>query len=65
MPRTILLNGKFATLDPAKPRATAVAIKDGVFEAVGRDDETMRLADGRIASEERNEQRREASELAW
>ena len=37
MTRTILMNGKIATLDPAKPRATAVAIKDGVFEAVGDD----------------------------
>ena len=45
MTRTILMNGKFATLDPARPRATAVAIRDGVFEAVGSDDEVMRLAD--------------------
>ncbi len=42
--RTILRNGKFATLDPARPQATAVAIKDGVFQAVGDDDEIMRLA---------------------
>jgi predicted amidohydrolase YtcJ len=39
------MNGKFATLDPARPRASAVAIRDGVFEAVGSDDEVMRLAD--------------------
>jgi hypothetical protein len=45
MARTILMNGKFATLDPARPRASAVAIRDGVFEAVGSDDEVMRLAD--------------------
>jgi predicted amidohydrolase YtcJ len=45
MARMILMNGKFATLDPAKPQATAVAIKDGVFEAVGGDDEIMKLAD--------------------
>ncbi len=45
MARTLLVNGKLATLDPARPRATAVAIKDGVFEAVGGDDEIMRLAD--------------------
>lgn len=44
MARTILMNGKFATLDPATPRATAVSIKDGVFEAVGSDDDIMRLA---------------------
>ncbi|MGD8977735.1 MAG: amidohydrolase [Gammaproteobacteria bacterium] len=45
MPGTILMNGKFATLDPARPRATAVAIRDGVFQAVGNDEEIMRLAD--------------------
>ncbi len=45
MARTILMNGKFATLDPATPRATAVSIKDGVFEAVGSDDDIMRLAE--------------------
>jgi predicted amidohydrolase YtcJ len=45
MTRTILMNGKFATLDSAQPRAAAVAIRDGVFEAVGSDDEIMRLAD--------------------
>lgn len=45
MARTILMNGKFATLDPARPRATAVAVRGGVFEAVGGDDEIMRLAD--------------------
>jgi predicted amidohydrolase YtcJ len=45
MARIILMNGKFTTLDPSKPRATAVAIKDGVFEAVGSDNEILRLAD--------------------
>ena len=45
MARTILMNGKIATLDPSRPRATAVAIGDGAFEAVGSDDEIMRLAD--------------------
>lgn len=45
MTQTILMNGKFATLDPSKPRATAAAISGGVFEAVGSDDEIMRLAD--------------------
>lgn len=44
-PWTLLINGKFATLDPARPQATAVAIRDGVFEAVGSDEEIMRLAD--------------------
>lgn len=45
MTEKILTNGKFATLDPVKPRATAVAISNGVFEAVGSDDEVMQLAD--------------------
>ena len=43
MTHTILMNAKVTTLDPAKPQATAVAIKDGVFEAVGSDQEVMRL----------------------
>lgn len=43
MTHTILMNAKVTTLDPAKPRATAVAIKDGVFDAVGSDQEVMRL----------------------
>jgi len=37
------MNAKITTLDPAKPQATAVAIKSGVFEAVGSDQEVMRL----------------------
>jgi predicted amidohydrolase YtcJ len=40
----ILHNGRFATLDRQKPQATAVAISDGRFIAVGDDDEVMRLA---------------------
>lgn len=43
MTHTILMNGKMTTLDPANPKATAVAIKDGNFEAVGSDQEVMRL----------------------
>ena len=31
----ILINGKFATLDHAQPHASAVAIQDGRFLAVG------------------------------
>ncbi|UCJ19108.1 amidohydrolase [Pseudomonas sp. MM211] len=37
----ILLNGKFHTVDPERPHATAVAIKDGRFIAVGSDAEAM------------------------
>jgi len=40
----ILTNGRFTTLDPSNPNASAVAIADGIFTAVGRDNEVMRLA---------------------
>jgi len=47
---TILFNGKVATLDPARRSAEAVAIRDGVFQAVGGEREVMRLreADTRV-----------------
>jgi predicted amidohydrolase YtcJ len=45
MQRTILMNGKFTTLDTAQPYATAVAIKDGLFEAVGSNEEILALKD--------------------
>lgn len=45
MQRTVLMNGRFTTLDPARPNATAVAVKQGNFEAVGSDDDIMALAD--------------------
>lgn len=41
----ILHNGQFTTLDRQHPQATAVAISDGRFIAVGDDSEVMRLAD--------------------
>ncbi len=34
---TLLVNGRFATLDPLSPEASAVAIRDGRFLAVGDD----------------------------
>jgi predicted amidohydrolase YtcJ len=37
----ILHSGRFTTLDRSKPEATAVAIADGVFTAVGSDREVM------------------------
>ena len=40
----ILRNGGFTTLDRSKPTASAVAIENGVFTAVGRDDDVMRQA---------------------
>ncbi|MDH4555087.1 twin-arginine translocation signal domain-containing protein, partial [Pseudomonas sp. BN417] len=39
----ILFNGRFHTVDRAKPIASAVAIKDGRFLAVGSDAEAMAL----------------------
>ena len=38
---TILFNGRITTLDPARPAATAVAVQDGLFAAVGDDQEIM------------------------
>lgn len=43
-PDLILHRGLFATLDRANPTATAVAIADGKFSAVGRDDDVMKLS---------------------
>ena len=40
----IFTNGKFHTVDRANPLATAVAIKDGKFLAVGSEAEVMRFA---------------------
>ena len=42
-PDLILVNGAIHTVDDANPRATAVAIRDGRFVAVG-DDEIRDLA---------------------
>jgi predicted amidohydrolase YtcJ len=39
----ILHNGRLHTVDRAKPTASAVAIKDGKFVAVGTDAEAMAL----------------------
>src|ERR1700741_4592406 len=43
-PDLILHRGLFTTLDRPNPNATAVAIKNGVFTAVGRDADVMALA---------------------
>jgi len=40
----ILFNGRLHTVDRARPRASAVAIKDGRFIAVGNDAEAMACA---------------------
>ncbi|MEL6768177.1 MAG: amidohydrolase [Pseudomonadota bacterium] len=39
----VLLNGKITTMDPAQPEASALAARDGVFVAVGSDDEMRGL----------------------
>ena len=38
----VLHNGHFTTLDRSNPRATAVAIADGRFVAVGSDSDILR-----------------------
>jgi predicted amidohydrolase YtcJ len=43
-PDVVLHRGLFTTLDRGNPTASAVAIKDGVFTAVGHDREVMALA---------------------
>ncbi len=40
----ILIHGKIATVDPANPNATAIAMSAGRIIAVGRDEEVMALA---------------------
>jgi predicted amidohydrolase YtcJ len=45
-PDLILHNGRFTTLDRSKPEATAAAIHQGVFTAVGSDAEVMQHAGG-------------------
>ncbi len=39
----VLTNGRFHTMDPAQPTATAVAIRDGEILAVGNDDDMKAL----------------------
>ena len=41
-PTLILLNGRFHTVDKSRPVASAVAIKDGKFLAVGDAEDVMR-----------------------
>ncbi|MFY8105453.1 MAG: amidohydrolase, partial [Elstera sp.] len=43
-PDLILYRGQFTTLDRRNPVASAVAIKDGKFQAVGREEEILPLA---------------------
>lgn len=43
-PDVIFHNGRFTTLDPVNPVASAVAIAEGKFTAVGSDDEVLALA---------------------
>jgi predicted amidohydrolase YtcJ len=43
---TIFYNGRIHTVDKENPWATAVAIADGKFIAVGTDQEIMQMAAG-------------------
>ncbi len=43
-PDIVLHGGTFTTLDRSNPIANAVAIKDGVFTAVGRQEDIVPLA---------------------
>jgi len=47
-PDLILVNGRFTTLDPQRPQAEAVAIRDGKFMAVGSKQEVMPLGDNTV-----------------
>ena len=42
---TVLLNGRFTTLDPALPEVTAVAVAEGRFMAVGDEREVLARAE--------------------
>jgi predicted amidohydrolase YtcJ len=46
-PDHLLLNGNLVTMDPRRPRAEAVALRDGKFLAVGSTDEMAALAGNR------------------
>src|SRR3546814_19861288 len=47
MAETIITNARVTTLDRANPEGQAVAVRDGLIQAVGPRDEIMRLADRR------------------
>jgi predicted amidohydrolase YtcJ len=46
-PDIVLFNGRITTIHPAAPEATAVAIHDGRFLALGRDRDVLALANSR------------------
>ncbi len=54
MTELYLVNGDLYTQDPGTPRATAVAIRDGVFFAVGADDEIRHLSSSSVGGMGRN-----------
>ncbi|MBB5209275.1 amidohydrolase [Chiayiivirga flava] len=45
MPDLIVRNARIHTLDPARPRATALAVRDGRIAAIGSDADVMPLQD--------------------
>jgi predicted amidohydrolase YtcJ len=44
-PDLVLRNGRITTMDPARPDASAIALKDGLVMAVGSDADISKLAD--------------------
>ncbi|MDR7009986.1 amidohydrolase [Paraburkholderia strydomiana] len=50
----VFFNGRFTTLDKSNPTATAVAIKDSKFTAVGSDNEVSQLQSDRTRSVDLN-----------
>jgi predicted amidohydrolase YtcJ len=50
LPETLLLNARIHTLDPQRPHATGLALRDGKILAVGNDDEIQGLASSRAQS---------------
>ena len=50
----ILFNGRIQTLDPAQPKASALAIEDDRIVAVGSDDEVLALANWRSIQQDLN-----------
>lgn len=56
-PQVILFNGRITTLHPAVPEATAVAIGDGRFLAVGADHDVLALANARTRRVDLNRRR--------
>ena len=62
---TVLLNGRFTTLDPALPEVTAVAIAEGRFTAVGDEREVLAQAEPAPSACSDRRQRRAPGQRPW